>query len=77
MNHEERNLNNRGYNTFRGTVHIGMGGLYVAIAVIVIYLQSTGTLEISKAATYGFSILAIIYGLFRMWRGWTYIRNKG
>ncbi|MCB0696423.1 MAG: hypothetical protein KDC07_03605 [Chitinophagaceae bacterium] len=76
MNPEDRNARNKGYINFRGSMHIGMGGLYLAVGSAVIYFKNFGVLELSGAVAYTIGAAMILYGVFRIWRGWTDLRRK-
>lgn len=76
MDHEERNLKSKGYTNFRGSLHIGLGALYLAIGGAVLKTKHFGYMELSSAAAYIFGALLLLYGIFRVWRGWTYMRNR-
>lgn len=76
MDHEERNMRNKGYTNFRGSMHIGMGGIYVALGCTIIYLKHFGAMELSPWASYIGGSIALLYGGFRIWRGWQYMRHR-
>ena len=74
MNPDERNTRSRSYNGFRGAMHIGIGLLYIAVGGIVGYLKSFGAIALSNAAAYGIMAAMVLYGGFRIYRGWMYLR---
>ncbi len=59
---------------FRVALHFGMGLLYLILAVVVIRVRHFGQIELQPAAAYGLGALLIVYGLFRMWRGWADVK---
>jgi hypothetical protein len=52
-----------------------MGLVYLAIAVFVFKFKSFGSIELDQLYVYGMSGLLTIYGLFRIWRGTTDLKN--
>lgn len=76
MNPEERNARSKGYNNFRGSLHIGMGGLYLVIGSAVIYFKNFGALELSGAMAYSIGAAMLLYGGFRIWRGWMDLKQR-
>lgn len=65
---------NAGMNRFRSILHIGMGGLYLVLAVAVIYLQHFGSVPLGRGTAIALGILLFLYGSFRLWRGFTDLR---
>lgn len=76
MNPDERNIRNKGYNGFRGAMHIGIGLLYIVVGGIVGYFKSFGTIPLSNAAAYGITAAMVLYGAFRIYRGWVYLKPR-
>lgn len=74
MNPDERNIRNKGMHRFRGVAHIAIGLLYIVVGGYFGYFKTFGTIPLSNAAAYGVAILMALYGLFRIYRGWKYIR---
>lgn len=71
MNYEENSRKSKTYRNFRGSLHIGIGMLYLAIGGSSIYFKKFfGTFDLEPALTYVLGGLLIVYGLFRIWRGW-------
>lgn len=71
MNIEDRNKRSKVYGNFRGSLHIAMGGLYLAVGIATIYLKSFIIFPLPAAAAYIVGGLFVLYGAFRIWRGWT------
>lgn len=76
MNIEERNKSSKPYNNFKATMHLTMGVLYVVIGSTVLYIKYFGAFELPAATAYFLGSMMIIYGLFRIWRGWQGLRPK-
>lgn len=74
MNPDERNIRNKGYNSFRGVAHIAIGLLYIVVGGVIGYFKTFGTIALSNVAAYGITTLMALYGLFRIYRGWMYLR---
>lgn len=71
MNYEENSRKSKTYRNFRGSLHIGIGMLYLAIGGASIYFKKFfGTFELDLWITYLLGGLLLLYGLFRIWRGW-------
>ncbi len=75
MNPDERRINNRGRNSFRGAIHIGIGLLYIAVGCVVGYYKSFGTIVLSNGVAYAITSLMVLYGGFRIYRGWMDMRG--
>lgn len=71
MSYEERNQTNKGYERFRSTMHIAMGVFYIIIGLFVIYIKYFGQMELPDTFAYILGGLMLAYGLFRIWRGFT------
>lgn len=72
MNYEENNRRSKTYRSFRGSLNIGIGMLYLTIGAVSIYFKKFfGTFQLDLTLTYTLGGLLIVYGLFRMWRGWS------
>lgn len=76
MNIEERNEKNKAYKNFRSVLHLGMGALYIALGVFVMYFKSFGAYTLPISLAYVFGILMLVYGAFRVWRGMADFRMK-
>lgn len=75
MNIEERNEGNRGHKQFRASLHIGIGGLYIAIGFFVLTVKAFGAMELSTGTAYALGAILLLYGGFRIWRGVTDLRH--
>ncbi len=71
---QHRADHNAGMNRFRSILHIGMGGLYLVLAVVVVYLQHFGNIPLGRGTAIALGALLFLYGAFRLWRGFTDLR---
>ncbi len=53
----------------RAMQHIGMGIVYIIIAVLLLWVKTFGTIELSNGIAYALGGLLLVYGVFRIWRG--------
>lgn len=75
MDREDRNNKSKVYNSFRGSLNMGMGVIYLAIGVSVIYFKSFGVMELSNMVSYIIGAVLLLYGSFRLWRGWMDLKS--
>lgn len=75
MNYEERSNSNSGYQRFRATLHMGMGVFYVCIGILIIYVKYFGSMALPEVFAYVLGSMMILYGLFRVWRGFADMRE--
>jgi hypothetical protein len=75
MNPDERRIHNKG-NGFRGAAHIGIGLLYIAVGCMVGYYKTFGAIVLSNAVAYSITALMVLYGVFRIYRGWMDMRRS-
>ncbi|MBL7774081.1 MAG: hypothetical protein JNM95_14550 [Chitinophagaceae bacterium] len=73
MNLEERNQDNKALLGFKGSMDLFMGAIYVAVSVFVWKFPSAMD-QFGKVPVGAFSILFGLYGVFRIYRGWSSIR---
>jgi hypothetical protein len=76
MDIQERNKRSKGYVQFRMIFDIAMGLLYIACGVLVIWANKFGfrfTIDISFGFLVALGALFILYGLFRIYRGFKHI----
>lgn len=62
------------YKLFKTTLHGAMGLLYVIIGVMVVTKQWF-MFELQPLVAYGLGILAVAYGAFRCYRGYTLFKE--
>ena len=56
-------------------MHLGMGGIYMLFGVIIAMYKNFVTVELSPAMAYGVGGLMIVYGAFRLYRGFADMRE--
>jgi hypothetical protein len=59
----------------RSIMHIVVGILYLILGIAAFLFQSFGKFDLGPAAAYGMGSLLVIYGAFRIWRGFTSLRQ--
>lgn len=77
MDREERNEKSKGYLGLKGTLHMGIATLYIALGFWTLYTKMFITFPLSTAMAYVAGCLLVAYGGFRFWRGLLMVRNKG
>ncbi|MCB0700517.1 MAG: hypothetical protein H6551_08795 [Chitinophagales bacterium] len=76
MNIEDRNRRSRGVDNFRGSLGVGMGGFMVTVGCGVIYYTYNKLMNMDPSVSYTLGVMFIVYGIFRMWRGWVLLRKR-
>lgn len=76
MSNEETNRRQKGYQRMRATMHLGMGTFYILAGSVLVYAKYFGAIAFSDALAYTLGSLMLVYGVFRIWRGWTDLRAK-
>lgn len=66
----------KSYNKIRGYTGMGMGLFYFFVAYWVVYMEQIGKIEIGATFSYIAAALMVMYGLFRIYRGYTILRNS-
>ncbi|RYG54082.1 MAG: C4-dicarboxylate ABC transporter [Chitinophagaceae bacterium] len=61
---------------FRGSLHIGMGIMYILIGSLVLYIKYFGAMELPSGLAYVLGTMMLLYGIFRLWRGITFMRQR-
>ena len=64
-----------GYERMQIPLHLGMGCVYIIFSLLVFYLKYFGTMELSSGLAYALSGLMFLYGIFRLWRGFSMLRQ--
>lgn len=59
----------------RAWLHIGMGIVYLLFGILVVYVKYFGSIELSATTAYAMGALLSLYGIFRLYRGITDVRN--
>jgi hypothetical protein len=65
-----------GYSRFRGGLDLGMGIVYLILGGAAIYYKYFGAMPLQAGVAYTLGGMMILYGLFRLWRGFAYIRHQ-
>lgn len=74
MSREEMS-SNRNYRNVRAVMHVGMGGIYLLFGLIIALYKNFVTVELSPAMAYGVGGLMMVYGIFRLYRGFADMRQ--
>lgn len=61
--------NNRTYRSFRSTLDMGMGAIYIFVGVIVLYGKYNGAFQLNASLAYFLGAIMVLYGIFRIYRG--------
>jgi hypothetical protein len=72
---QEEMSSNRNYRNVRAVMHLGMGGIYILFGTIIAMYKNFVTVELSPAMAYGVGGLMIVYGAFRLYRGFADMRE--
>ena len=73
---ENSTRSGKAYAKMRASMHVGMGILYLVIGTMILYVKYFGAMELSPILAYALGTLMLLYGLFRLWRGFTDLRRK-
>lgn len=65
----------KNYRNVRSVLHIGMGGIYVLFGAIIIMYQSFLSMPLSPGWAYAVGGLMVLYGGFRLYRGFADMRQ--
>lgn len=76
MNQEERSKRTGAYERMRGTMHIGMGVFYLIAGTLVLYVKYFGSIELPAGVAFFLGIMMLLYGIFRIWRGFVLLKQK-
>ncbi len=63
------------YTRVRSILHLVMGVLYLVLGVSVVALHAFGKFELAPGIAYGMGALLCVYGIFRLWRGYSGMRQ--
>ncbi len=61
--------NNKTYRSFRTTLDMGMGVIYMLFGCMVVYGRYFGTIELDAKIAYIIGGLMVFYGIYRLYRG--------
>jgi len=70
----EENRRSHGTQRIQAMMHIGMGVFYIIVGVLVIYVKYFGTMGLPTGVAYVLGTLMLAYGIFRIWRGATWLK---
>ncbi|MBL7691016.1 MAG: hypothetical protein JNM41_05455 [Flavipsychrobacter sp.] len=73
MNLDERIEQSATYSSFRTSLDIAMGAIYIILGVILVSLRQFGALELSATSAWVLGAAMVLYGAFRIYRGITAI----
>lgn len=76
MNLDERMEDSKTFSTFRTSLDIGMGAVYIIIGVVALSVRYFGVMELTTVQSYVLGIALILYGAFRIYRGMVAIRRR-
>ncbi len=76
MTHQASNDTNSSQTRFRSILHMIMGALYLVLGVSVIGLQAFGEFELDPGIAYVMGTILCLYGGFRLWRGYSGMRQS-
>lgn len=64
-----------GYERMQMPLHIGMGFVYIIFGILILYIKYFGTMQLSAGLAYALGGLMLLYGVFRLWRGFSMMRQ--
>lgn len=76
MNIEERNEQSTVYSSFRTTLDMSMGAIYVILGAILFMMHNFGTVELGSTASFVLGGIMVLYGAFRIYRGYVAINSR-
>jgi len=76
MNLDERMTESKTYKSFRTSLDMAMGTIYVIIGIALFALRHFGTVELSASMAYILGTVMVLYGVFRIYRGTVVLFRK-
>lgn len=76
MSYSERPERSNTYERMKGTLHLTMGVFYLMAGTLVLYIKYFGAMELSAGVAYTLGTMMIVYGAFRVWRGFVAMKQK-
>ena len=64
------------YERMQIPLHIGMGCVYIIFGILILYVKYFGSMELSAGLAYALGGLMLVYGTFRLWRGFSLLRKS-
>lgn len=75
MNQEPSKPRQNQMDKVRSLTGMAMGVVYIFVAAFLVFANQKKMLNLGDTTSYLVASLAVLYGLFRIWRGWQ-IRRK-
>jgi uncharacterized membrane protein HdeD (DUF308 family) len=75
-NRTSQEADNSKYTRIRSLMHVIVGLLYIVLGIAVITFHAFGQFELQPGLAYGMGALLLVYGAFRIWRGYTGLRQR-
>lgn len=69
MNIDERMTESRTYKSFRTSLDLAMGTIYIIVGIVLFTIRYFGTVELPASTAYVLGAIMVLYGVFRMYRG--------
>lgn len=76
MSYDDQRESSHGFSRARSVLHISMGVVYLILGCFVLYLQRFGGLALPGVLAYLVGGLMLLYGGFRIWRGWRDMQER-
>lgn len=73
--YEEKEQQNPVYRRFMSNLHLAMGMIFLIFGGVVIYTHQFGFIELEPWKAYAMGTLLLLYGTFRIWRGYTDLQS--
>lgn len=75
MSNDDRSRKGTNWQRIRAMQHIGMGAVYIIIACLLFWVKTFGSISLSNGVAYALGSLLLLYGAFRIWRGFRDLKN--
>ncbi len=63
-------MDTKGYERLKAIRHIAMGVVFLAFAVVMFVNKTFGAFDLSDGLAYSLGGVLVLYGAFRIWRGY-------
>ncbi|MBS1772773.1 MAG: C4-dicarboxylate ABC transporter [Bacteroidetes bacterium] len=73
---EERNKAERRMTVLKAARHIVMGIIFWVFAWVMFNSKKFGAIELSTGVAYALGCVLVLYGGFRIWRGWADMKSS-
>lgn len=64
------------YNSFRTSLNLAMGSIYVLVGIVLFTMRHFGTLELDAASAYVLGTIMLLYGSFRLYQALSVLFRK-